>query len=204
MDALIYCNGERLSKSLFRDVSEHTDFYIGADGGAYHLLCHGVSPDVIIGDLDSFKLKAPEETKLLKSTDQETNDLEKALLFAEEEKMEEVLIAGATGLRLDHTLKNISVLLQFQGRFKSLKLIDDFGFHFIAEKNLKLKTRLHQIVSLFPVSGKVNGITTKGLKYPLKNETLQNGVRDGSSNEATGEEVEINFSDGALLISVSH
>ena len=59
-------------------------------------------------------------------------------------------------------------------------------------------------VSLFPLSGTVEGITTKGLKYPLTRGTLKNGVQDGSSNQTVKKTVEIEFKKGDLLLLVNH
>jgi thiamine pyrophosphokinase len=49
----------------------------------------------------------------------------------------------------------------------------------------------------------VEGITTKGLKYPLKEDFLENGVRDGSSNENIEEQFSISHKSGALLLYVA-
>lgn len=202
MNALLYCNGQRLSKKIFAKFAQKADVFIGADGGGIHLMYHGVIPNVVIGDLDSFVLDVPEETQLIKDSDQETNDLEKALTYLLKHNYTTVYIAGATGKRLDHTLKNLSVLLQFYKKFNEICLIDNFGKHFIAQNAHHLKTRPGQVISLFPLSGNVAGITTQGVKYPLQNESLVNGKRDGSSNEATGSSVVIEYTSGNLLVSL--
>ncbi len=59
-------------------------------------------------------------------------------------------------------------------------------------------------LSLFPISGTVEGMTTKGLKYPLTKGTLKNGVQDGSSNQTVKKTVEIEFKKGDLLLLVNY
>jgi thiamine pyrophosphokinase len=110
-----------------------------------------------------------------------------------------IFILGATGLRLDHTLKNLSVLKQFNNQFEDLYLIDNFGISLILPNSFSRELPIGTSVSLFPLSGKVTNITTTGLKYPLKDENLENGVRDGSSNTVANTPVTITYKEGDLL-----
>jgi thiamine pyrophosphokinase len=52
--------------------------------------------------------------------------------------------------------------------------------------------------------GVCRGIVTKGLKYPLRNESLALGVREVSSNEAIGRSVRISVKHGSLLLFKIH
>jgi thiamine pyrophosphokinase len=150
--------------------------------------------------LDSFKKFEEDSFEIAFRADQESNDLEKALNHALNNQATHIHILGATGQRLDHTLKNLSVLKQFNAHFKELLLMDDFGDTMLIEKTFRENITIGTPISLFPLSGKVTGITTKGLKYPLSNESLENGVRDGSSNEVVETPVEITYEEGDLLL----
>ena len=180
------------------------DLFIAADGGANRANELGFQPDIIIGDLDSYTVTGDEKALVIKNEYQETNDLEKALLYAFKKSASETIVFGATGKRLDHTLKNLSVLLQYNSKFDSIVLVDDYATMKIIQSPFNESFEVGTIISLFPLSGKVEGITTKGLKYPLSNEALENGVRDGSSNEAIEETVEIIFKKGDLLLLTHH
>jgi thiamine pyrophosphokinase len=59
-----------------------------------------------------------------------------------------------------------------------------------------------QIVSLIPL-GKVEGITTKGLKFPLNDETLEIGFREGASNAILQKQFSIEIKNGILLVFVN-
>jgi thiamine pyrophosphokinase len=142
--------------------------------------------------------------EIIHDSDQETNDLEKALNLALERGSTEVVILGATGIRLDHTLKNLSVLLQFNDRFQNIIFRDASCEIRILPRDFTMETHPGQIFSLFPLSGRVDGITTEGLRYALNNESLENGVRDGSSNEANGKRVRISHKNGDLLLITPH
>lgn len=200
---LILCNGKPPSKHLFQQCLAATDFFIAADGGGNRARELGSTPDLVIGDLDSFESKPDENVKVIFQADQDTNDLEKALQLAKQREATHIQVLGATGYRLDHSLKNLSVLKQFTSQFDQLLFKDNYGELFLLPPRYKKKLTIGVQVSLFPLSGKVEGIQTSGLKYPLQDEALENGVRDGSSNEVVGEPVEISYRKGDLLIFIA-
>lgn len=204
MKAVILCDGDVPQKKIIEREISDSELFIAADGGACHAQKFELQPDVIIGDLDSYKVTGDETARVIHDKDQETNDLEKALTHALERSATEAVVFGATGKRLDHTLKNLSVLLQFDAMFDSIALMDDYAVMKIIHSPFRESFEPGTILSLFPLSGKVEGITTKGLKYPLKNEDLENGIRDGSSNEAAEKTVEIEFKKGDLLLLMNH
>ena len=204
MKTLVLCNGLSPSRGLFDSCIEWADFFIAADGGANAARSFGRMPDIIIGDLDSFRAKEDdaEEHEVVYDSDQQTNDLEKALKIALEKGSSKVRVLGATGLRLDHTLKNLSVLKQFDAEFEDLVMKDDFGDTFLLPKDFERAMEIGRQVSLFPLSGTVTGISTDGLKYALDDDTLKNGEQDGSSNEVVSSPVRIRYKEGDLLIFV--
>lgn len=204
MNALILCNGLAPAPSLFKRRLEESDLFIAADGGGNTARDLGTLPDVVIGDLDSF-IEEPEDTfNIIRDPDQETNDLEKALGFALKREVTDVVVLGVTGQRIDQTLKNLSVLKQFDHQFNSLIFEDDFGRIMLLPRSYAAELPVGTTVSLFPLSGRVEGIQTSGLKYTLNDEALENGVRDGSSNKVISPYVEIRHQSGDLLLFVAH
>jgi thiamine pyrophosphokinase len=202
---LILCNGQMPPKGLIRRYLNEEVLFIAADGGGNKAFDMGFIPEVIIGDLDSFditKMSGLYSTKVIKDTDQETNDLEKALAYILKVGISEVVILGATNMRLDHSLKNLSVMSQFNEQFKSIQMIDEYGSCFILPKKFTARFDLGTTVSLVPLSGEVKNVVTEGLKYPLKNESLVVGKRDGSSNETIQETIKIEHGEGQLLFYV--
>ncbi len=205
MISLICCNGRPPDHKLLKRVASDSGLIIAADGGARTLLDAGIVPDVVTGDMDSFQTEdngLPSSTEILPDSDQETNDLEKALHLASGRGSTEVLILGAGGFRLDHTLKNLSVMQQFDDLFTRIIMLDDYVAARLIPSPFRMQTKPGTAVSLFPLSGRVEGIITKGLRYPLNDEPLENGLRDGSSNEATQAEIEISYRSGALLLMI--
>lgn len=202
--AIILCNGEPPVKNQVEELLTDQSLFIAADGGADIAKSFGLLPDLVIGDLDSYNPAAEDSFPVIHDPDQETNDLEKALNYALKQNISEAIVFGATGLRIDQTLKNLSVLKQFRNRFRSLIFRDTICDILLPESPFRKVLPAGTTVSLFPLSGRVDGITTKGLRYSLDDETLENGVRDGSSNESREPEVVIEFKKGDLLVIINH
>jgi thiamine pyrophosphokinase len=55
------------------------------------------------------------------------------------------------------------------------------------------------VVSLIPIGGDVEGVTTQGLEYPLKAETLLFGTTRGISNVLLGNAATVTIQSGILL-----
>ena len=204
MNVVILCDGTPPRPEQLKEALKHSGLFIAADGGAFIADSMGVKPDVIIGDLDSYSKTGHESGTVIHDPDQETNDLEKALAYAYKQEASDVTVFGATGKRLDHTLKNLSVLKQFNSQFESLNFKDRYSVVFILPEQYEAELPLHTTVSLFPLSGKVEGVSTSGLKYALTNGILENGVQDGSSNLTTEKKIEIVHKKGDLLIFINH
>lgn len=203
-EVVVLCNGRPPSKELFLKYVERAQLFVAADGGGNTAREYGVQPDLIIGDMDSYRTEKEEKITLIEQPDQETNDLEKALAYVQNREGTHVHILGATGNQLDQSLKNLSVLKQYDSSFTELLIVDDYCTVRLIPNNYSHELEVGTKLSLFPLSGKVSGLTTHGLKYSLKNETLENGVRDGSSNRVLKSPVQIKYEYGDLLLFVHH
>lgn len=207
---LIVCNGSLYKKDLAKFLNNNVNAkprrankIIACDGASDFLMKAKIIPDLIIGDLDSITPKAKiyfsskgVKVKLVK--DQDKNDLEKAILYSLSKKYSVINIAGLSGKRFDHSLNNLSVLLKY---YRNAEIIlHENGFTGrIINKSTMFKSRAGSLVSLIPLPAAA-GITTIGLKYPLKNSTLALGRREGALNEAVGNEFSLKFSKGVLLV----
>ena len=125
--------------------------------------------------------------------------LEKAFDFLIEKGHKAVNVVWATGKRADHTLNNLSVLASYRNELK-IVLFDDHSKVFLLANTFKKWYPKNAIISLIPL-GKVNGITTENLFYPLQNESLELGFRTGSSNHVAEDGiVTITHQEGNLLL----
>ena len=118
-EAVILANGEYPMHVLPLKILEEAQFVICCDGAANEYILRGHTPDIIIGDGDSL---SPENKTRFSDiihhiADQETNDQTKAVHFLQEKGYRRIAIVGATGKREDHTLGNISLLLDYEKRY---------------------------------------------------------------------------------------
>jgi thiamine pyrophosphokinase len=203
--ALVICNGEMPPKKFIVPLLKEKPFIICADGGANKARVLGITPHIIIGDLDSITEKTKRyfsSVPIIHLTDQYSTDLEKALDYLIANGYSSAFVVGAMGERPDHMLSNFSILLKYHSRI-ALKFIDERCTVEIVQKKIRFKAKIGQQISLVPI-GKCSGITTQGLKYPLNNETLELGVREGSSNEAVRTVVSLVLKSGSLLLFKIH
>jgi thiamine pyrophosphokinase len=201
--ALILANGKPPGKQLFRKSLASADWFICADGGANAASRFGCAPDLIIGDLDSIEketLALFSKVDIKKLKDQNSTDLEKALTAALRKKCKEIVVLGATGGRLDHAIGNLGALVRFS-RKAHITYIDDMGELFAANYSKEFNLPIGTTISLLPLS-RCSGIVTKGLKWNLKNESLELGVRESTSNVIVSVPANIKVRKGSLIIFV--
>jgi thiamine pyrophosphokinase len=199
--ALILANGKPPSKRLFKKHLASADLFICADGGANIAVRFGSIPHLIIGDFDSVQKKTLlvfNKVKLQKLKDQNSTDLEKALTAAIQNKCTNITIMGATGGRLDHAIGNLSALVKFSHK-ANIKFVDDTGEFIPAGQKLEITLALGTSISLLPLS-RCSNIFTSGLKWNLKNESLQLGVRESTSNIAISSRITIRVGNGDLIV----
>ncbi|MEW5798439.1 MAG: thiamine diphosphokinase [Bacteroidota bacterium] len=203
--ALIICNGEMPSKKILAPLLQQKPFIVCADGGANKARSFGITPHVIIGDLDSISDKTRHyfsTVPIIHLSDQNSTDLEKALEYLLTNNYSGAAVVGATGDRPDHTLSNFSILLKYHKRL-TLLYIDERCTIEVINKKVRFAAQIGQQISLVPM-GRCTGVLTAGLKYPLKRESLEPGVREGTSNEAVKTNVTISLQKGPLLLFKIH
>ena len=186
------------------------DFIIAADGGTRHCLELGLIPAVVIGDLDSL---TPTELEMLKTQGakilqfpvrKDFTDLELALQHARTSGADEILILGALGNRWDQTLANVAL----PAAFPELNIIladgDQEFFYLRAGETITVAGYPGDTLSLIPLGGDAQGITTHQLEYPLHDENLPLGSTRGVSNVLLAEQAQISLCLGLLLCVVMH
>jgi len=199
MKTVILANGQYPSHAVPLRHLEEADLIVCCDGAAEKLVAHGIEPGIITGDLDSVspELKRKYEGILVHDTDQETNDLTKAVKWCISQGIKEVIILGATGIREDHTLGNISLLTEYNRDVKTVMLTDTGSFR-VFDKIATIDSYTGQQVSLFSIDPDM-AVTSTGLRYPLKDLKLNNWWR-GTLNEAEGGSFTLEFEKGMIIV----
>lgn len=199
--ALLFANGEVTAHETDKIKGYQFDLIVAADGGASHALKFGYQPQYVVGDMDSITPKIKQQlskTQFLLDASQYLNDLEKALTFCEIEGVEHLTILGISGERLDHTLNNLSVISRYDQKFK-LRIFDAYSEIFLIRNSWQYSGKLNQLISLIPL-GTVEGVTTEGLAFPLKGESLDFGKREGLSNHIVSNPASVKIKKGLLFI----
>ena len=129
IDALILANGDYPSASLPLRILEEAPYVVCCDGGANEYIARGYLPDVIIGDGDSLSEanRLQYASLIHHNPDQETNDQTKAVQFLLAQGKRKIAIVGATGKREDHTIGNISLLMEYMRMGAEVRSYTDYG-----------------------------------------------------------------------------
>ena len=175
------------------------ELIVCCDGAVGKLVNHGFSPDIIVGDLDSLttEMKRKYENILYFDPDQETNDLTKAVKWCVSNGKKDLVILGATGLREDHTLGNISLLAEYSVTAR-VKMVTDHGILEAVKMTSDFDSFAGQQVSIFSINSST-AVSSDGLRYPLNSLVLDNWWK-GTLNEATGERFTLRFTGGPLIV----
>ena len=128
-DAVIVAAGDFPSHpAAYGAIERFRDRIICCDGAADALLRAGFMPLAVAGDGDSISETARDKVadRLHLESEQETNDLTKAVRYALKQGHRRLLIVGATGKREDHTLGNISLLADYMDK-ATVEMRTDYG-----------------------------------------------------------------------------
>ncbi len=173
------------------------------DGAAERVIGAGLKPGAIVGDCDSLSPETEREYHhiIMRSAEQESNDLTKAVRWCIEKGAEDVVILGATGQREDHTLGNISLLAEYSAKL-SVKMVTNWGTLIPLSSASTLQSFRGQVISLFGVNNTIQ-VTATGLEYDVDNLTLGSWWR-ATLNRATGNSINIEMSHGTVIIFMQH
>jgi thiamine pyrophosphokinase len=198
-EAVVLADGSFPTHQIPLSYLRKADHIICCDGSVESLITADLEPEAIVGDLDSLTPVISERfaDRLFRDTDQDTNDLTKAVRWCINKGYTEIVILGATGKREDHTIGNISLLTEY-AREINVTMVTDTGIFSPLLKSSVVKCFTGQQVSVFSINPETN-ITSKGLKYQLENLKLKNWWM-ATLNEATGDTFELRFNGGPVII----
>ncbi len=203
--AWIFVNGDFIDYVYLRQAIQPGDLVVSANGGLRHLHHLRLLPDWVVGDLDSIDAAQKDWLRVngvqVEQHPPEKNetDLELALARAIREGYTQIRIAAAQGARLDHTLGNLFLLTQPGLRSYDVRLDDGREEVFLLENECTIEGVPGDLISLLPLNGPAEGITTEGLYYPLKGETLYTDRTRGISNVLLGERAVVRLETGSLI-----
>lgn len=209
MLAVVFANGDLNPPKDLPARLATAGLIVAADGGAQHCRALGLRPDIVIGDLDSLDAKERAELQakgvrvISYLADKDQTDLELALLHAKEAGAQEILVLAGLGRRWDHTFANLLLAAHTQFSSQRILFLDGEQRLFVIRGCARLEARIGEHVSLLPLGGDAQGVSTRGLQYPLNRETLTFGSSRGISNVVLTEGAEVDLEVGCLLCVIS-
>jgi len=209
---IIFANGDLNQPTRLRGHLRPDDRIFCADGGTVHAVALSLTPEIIIGDLDSLppELAAEMENRGVKiqrhPRHKDQTDLELALDLAAAHQPDEIMLVTALGGRLDQMLGNILLLTRPAYAPIRLTLVDGPQRATLLRggERLTITGQVGDTLSLIPLTSTVNGVTLTGVGWPLQQATLSLGSTLSISNQLTGPKADVEIGDGlALVIHIS-
>jgi len=210
--AVIFANGLLTDSQQVQRLLRPDDYLIAADGGARYCLRLGLRLHLAIGDFDSLETEYLAELQAAGvpvrrfPAEKDETDLELALLAAREAGADEVIILGALGGRWDMTLSNILLLVHAGFQQINLSLVDGSQEIRLLSpgRTWEINGQPGDTVSLIPLQGDAEGISSHGLRYPLREGVLHFGVGRGVSNVLLENPAQVSLRKGLLVCILIH
>ena len=205
---VILCNGLFPAEPYPLFLLEQAEGVVCCDGAVEKWLEHDASarPLAVVGDLDSLSPRLKEQLAdvLVPVTEQEHNDQTKALQWVLENHPEasEIVFLGATGLREDHTIGNLGLLMDYPRQFdlgeRKLSMVSDFGTAFVITDSGDLHLGEGRRISLFSADNSLR-ITSEGLEWPL-DEVVFDAWWQATLNRTSAPIVSLHFNHPASVL----
>jgi thiamine pyrophosphokinase len=206
MRAIVVAGGDRDVDAVPPEWSDA--LVIGADSGVDFAHALGLRVDVAVGDFDSVSADGLARAEAAGArverhpNEKDETDLELALDAARAAGATDVLVLGIGGGRFDHLLGN--VLLLAAERYAAMRIEARAGTARVlvirgSQPRTELGGEVGALVTLLAVGGPATGVTTQGLQYPLRRETLPASTSRGLSNVIESTPGAVELEDGTLL-----
>ncbi len=171
VDAIIVGGGDFPVHPIPLEILGSSDKVVCCDGAANEFYTRGLQPWRIVGDCDSLSPEAAGKFSdiIRHNPDQETNDQTKAISYLASKGYTNIAIVAATGRREDHTLGNISLLMEYMRQGLQVRTYTDFGVFIPCRDNNVFESPVGSAVSIFSFG--TTGMTAEGLQYPLRDFT---------------------------------
>ena len=213
--AVIVGNGQFPKKEYPLYLLESADYVVCCDGALDTYLRHFSGrnlrrPDVVVGDMDSLSEKTAERFRdiAVKIDEQETNDQSKAFHYILEHfpDVDTIHILGATGKREDHTIGNLSLLMEYAremrrqdcGRTVSVDIVSDWSTAFAITDSCTLDVGEGRSVSIICPDNSLN-IKSEGLIWPTDNVVFDN-LWQATLNRASADRISLTFSHPSIAL----
>lgn len=201
--ALIIAGGKRIKPTVLNHLGE-VDWVIAADSGLDQAFLLGITPDLVVGDMDSVSSDSLQRAVAggiaieRHPVAKDATDLELAIAAAERDRFAHATIIGGTGGRLAHTLANALLLLEERDIRLDWKTSRATIVPIRSGESHSYNRDDGPLLSVLAVGGNA-GCTSRGLRWPLDGISLAPGSTRGISNEITEPQAHVTVTSGQVL-----
>lgn len=206
MQGIVISGGNKPAKKLIDSVIDTESIIVCADSGANVAYEYKLPCSTIVGDLDSISSAAKSyfediDCKFIKySCEKDYTDTKLAIDEIISRGIKKIIILGALGSRMDHSLANIGLMVDYSIKGYDMTIIDDHNEITVIKEPLRIHSEKGKVFSLQAFRDDVTELTIKGAKYPLSNYNLKSGTPLTVSNVFLDEYIDITFSSGIILL----
>ena len=205
MRAIVIAGGAISAPAFYKPFVRETDLIVCADSGYLNCEAMGIRPHLVIGDFDSCdRLVVPLDIPVQQlPVEKDETDLHACINHVIAEGADEILLFGARGTRLDHSLAAVSLVYMGLSQGVTIRLIDEHNELFMFSGSVEIPRKEGCKLSLLPVTP-VTGIHAEGVYYPLNGQNMSWGNPYGVSNEFVADTAKITVESGVLMVILSH
>lgn len=168
---------------------------IAADGAANQLVALGVTPSVIIGDLDAVDKSLLDNIPSIEIPDQDTNDYQKVLRYVEDNQLAPSIVCGINGGYLDHILNNVNLFIGTDSLLYAPPMV---GFSLKKDRTQTMHLPLDTKLSLLGIPSA--SVSSNGLKWELDHYTLTFPGATSCFNRTMTEQIQVTVHEGQILL----
>ena len=212
---VIICDGSFPRTEYPRYLIRTADFIICCDGALKKYIRNSKAifgterlPDRVIGDMDSLpeSLRKKHADIIVKIDEQEHNDQTKAFRWAMEniKGIESITILGATGQREDHTIGNISLLMEYarmydlEGSGIQVQMITDHATIVAVTDTVEMDCGEGRQISILTPDNTLR-IKSEGLRWKTDDVVFDNWWK-ATLNVAVQDNIRLEFSHRSLAL----
>lgn len=204
MRALIVLGGDAPGETLLREQAACADLTIAADRGLEAFVRCGLTPDAVLGDMDSIDVQVLArfeaqggKAKILPRIKDDTDGVA-ALALALKRGAREITFVGALGGRLDHALGNCMLLVRAANRGADAYLVSERERVLLVRGRREIRGQIGDTLSLLSL-GRARIRELIGLFYPLHDYEMTCDYPIGISNVFTAETAVVDVAEGDVL-----
>ena len=186
---------------FIRSKINEDDYIIYCDSGLKHKDLLKRSPDLIIGDFDSYENPNLDVETIILPCEKDDTDTVYAVKEAVNRGFDDFLLVGVVGARLDHSLVNVYVLSMLDSLGKTGKIIDDYSEMELVTNTPAYIDDSFSYFSLVSIFGNTSGVTIQNAKYNLESAEISYDCQYATSNEVIkGRTAKVSVLRGKLLL----